>query len=99
MDPLLVAIGSTTASVVSAGVNIATTAHNIELEKKIKRQRLELVGIETGMVVILAESIIEHWCINKKLKSMTTVYDAQIKSLEERVTALSERLNVAGIIR
>lgn len=97
MDPLLVAIGSTTASVVSAGVNIATTARNIELEKKMKRQRLELVGIETGMVAILVESLIEHHLINKKLKSMTSVYDAQIKSLDERVTALSERLNAVGI--
>lgn len=99
MDPLLVAIGSTTASVVSAGINIATTARNIELEKKMKRQRLELAGVELGMVAMLAESAFEHYYIGKKLKSMTTVYDAQIKSLEERVTALSERLNVAGIIR
>ena len=48
MDPLLVAIGSTTASVVSAGINIATTARNIELEKKMKRQRLELAGVDLG---------------------------------------------------
>ena len=99
MDPLLVAIGSTTASVVSAGINIATTARNIELEKKMKRQRLELAGVELGMVAMLAESAFEHYYIGKKLKSMTAVYDAQIKSLEERVIALSERLNVAGIIR
>ncbi len=97
MDPLLVAIGSTTASVVSAGINIATTAHNIELEKKMKRQRLELAGIELGMVAMLAESVFEHYYISKKLKSMTSVYDAQLKSLDERVTALSSRLNAVGI--
>lgn len=97
MDPLLVAIGSTTASVVSAGLNIATTARNIELEKKMKRQRLEIAGIELGMVAMLAESVFEHYYINKKLKSMTSIYDAQIKSLEERVTALSTRLDAVGI--
>ena len=97
MDPLLVAIGSTTASVVSAGLNIATTARNIELEKKMKRQRLEIAGIELGMVAMLSESVFEHYYINKKLKSMTSIYDAQIKSLEERVTALSTRLDAVGI--
>lgn len=97
MDPLLVAIGSTTASVVSAGINIATTAHNIELERKLKRQRIELAGVELGMVAMLAESVFEHYYLSKKLKSMTSVYDAQIKSLDERVTALSTRLDAVGI--
>lgn len=97
MDPLIVAIGSTTASVVSAGVNIAVTARSMELEKKMKRQRLELAGIELGMVAMLVESAVEHCYISKKMKSMTTVYDAQIKSLEDRVTALSTRLDAVGI--
>lgn len=93
IDPITVAIGSTTVAAVGTGVNLVQLKKNSDLEKKLKRQRLEINAIEGATVLIAVATACESFLWKRRMMSKQGELELRIANLEAGIGVLNDRIN------
>lgn len=97
VDPITVAIGATAVSAVSTGANIVHVARQRELERRLKRQRIELCATEAAIGIIGIATCCESFIWKRKYLSKQRIMSDRIANIENAICVLTDRINQMDI--
>lgn len=97
VDPITVAIGATAVSAVSTGANIVHVARQRELERRLKRQRIELCATEAAIGIIGIATCCESFLWKRKYMSKQRELTDRIANIENAICVLTDRINQMDI--
>lgn len=100
IDVTVVAIGAAASSALGAGFNLYQVKKNEEMKKQLKKQRTELLLIESCGGLALIASFVDAHLWKKRLKQVQSLAGSRIDQLEVEVADLKRRiesLNISAI--
>lgn len=97
IDPISITIGATAVSALSTGANIVQLARQRELERLLKRQRLELYAAETAIGVVAIATCCESFLWKRKYLSKQRIMSDRIANIENAICVLTDRINQMDI--
>lgn len=92
VDPITVAITSTTIASIEGGVSLLQLKKTKQLEKEIKRQRFEIAVTMGGLIAAIVASAIDSRLIKQKCELMKNDTEYKISMLHDRLDAIEQRI-------
>ena len=97
IDPITVAIGATSISALSTGANLLQIKKHAEMEKQMKRQRVELCALEGATAIVAIATCCESFIWKKKYMSKQRELSNRIDNIENAICVLTDRINSMDI--